>query len=80
MYSGRVPFEGLSEGKTVLCIVRGERPVRPSMHTPGGYMLEPPDDVWDLIMRCWSHDCEARPPIADVCASLENTAVQELTT
>jgi hypothetical protein len=49
-------------------VIQGERPSRPS---PGnGCSLEPTDEAWDLISRCWAHESDARPRMAEVCSLL----------
>jgi hypothetical protein len=49
-------------------VIQGERPSRPS---PGnGCSLEPTDEAWDLISRCWAHESNARPRMAEVCILL----------
>jgi hypothetical protein len=46
-------------------IMQGERPSRPS--SGNGCSLEPTDETWSLISRCWAHDSGARPTMAEVC-------------
>jgi hypothetical protein len=49
-------------------VMRGERPSRPS--SGDKYSLEPSDDAWELISRCWAHESDARPKMAEVCSLL----------
>jgi hypothetical protein len=49
-------------------VMRGERPSRPSPMDECA--LEPTDDAWDLISRCWAHDSDVRPEMAEVCSLL----------
>jgi hypothetical protein len=49
-------------------IMQGERPSRPS--PLNGCSLEPTDETWNLISRCWAHESGTRPTIAEVCNSL----------
>jgi hypothetical protein len=54
-------------------VMRGERPSRPS--PVDGCALEPTDDAWDLISRCWAHESDARPEMAEVCSRLTEAQV-----
>jgi hypothetical protein len=49
-------------------VMRGERPSRPL--PADGSMLQPTDDAWALISRCWAHESYARPKMAEVCGLL----------
>jgi hypothetical protein len=53
--------------------MQGERPSRPS--SKDGCSLEPPDDAWDLISRCWAQETNMRPGIAEVCSLLAGVGV-----
>jgi hypothetical protein len=49
-------------------VMQGECPSRPL--PCDGCSLEPTDEAWRLISRCWAHDSGARPTIAEVCSLL----------
>jgi hypothetical protein len=75
LHSGIVPFEGDAEGKTLIGIIQGARPLRPSREV--GCLLEPADDVWDVVSSCWHQDASARPPMVSVCERLKRTLLDK---
>jgi hypothetical protein len=73
MHSGLVPFEGLTEVRTILLVVQGHRPERPSSTTAG--VVEPSDRIWDIITRCWDQDADRRPQMAEISEAIRDIMV-----
>jgi hypothetical protein len=59
-------------------VMQGKRPPRPS---PGNRCsLEPTDEAWDLISRCWAHKSDARPKMVEVCSALAGEPATPIST
>jgi hypothetical protein len=59
-------------------ILQGARPPRPSREA--GCLLEPADDVWNLISSCWHQDASARPLMVSVRERLKRTLLDREST
>ena len=58
--TGEIPFSSEKTNWTVVqAVFRGDRPSRPEHHSCT-------DGLWALIQRCWDHDPQLRPEIAEV--------------
>jgi len=68
--SGDVPFAPFGCFVVMRKVVEGERPARPE----GAEGARFTDDVWRMLNRCWEHQPEHRPPIADVLECLERVS------
>ena len=55
-----VPFSHISRDAAVVYarIAKRQRPYRPDGQDPKNYVS---DDLWDLMMRCWSDEPDNRP-------------------
>jgi len=62
VFSGKVPFDGVSDDEVVKRIRSGERPDRPIGSNEFGLS----DGVWEVVKRCWHGSPELRPGIVDV--------------
>jgi hypothetical protein len=49
-------------------IKKGERPPRPQIEEAFSRGLD--NDVWELLVRCWTHDPADRPDMSEVLESL----------
>ncbi|KAJ8079686.1 hypothetical protein PM082_016507 [Marasmius tenuissimus] len=68
MMTGQDPFfDLLHEPAVAVAIARGKRPARP-LHPKEGWC---PDNIWDLVERCWAQDPRDRPKAVEVHAYLE---------
>ena len=67
--TGQQPFPGAKDGVIIYSVVTGERPSRPS-----GSNERLPDNVWNLISRCWSPSWDGRPDVNLVMNVLDNAA------
>ncbi|KDQ58177.1 hypothetical protein JAAARDRAFT_95974, partial [Jaapia argillacea MUCL 33604] len=60
VYTGCPPFSAISNDcEFVMKLLTGYRPGRPSPANCGGRSL--PDELWQLIQRCWSEEAIHRP-------------------
>jgi hypothetical protein len=76
MHSGAAPFsDSTNLLKIMNRVIGGERPSRPLAGDPG--VLEPSDEVWDLITRCWSTLSTSRPLMYEVCEALQRMATPD---
>jgi hypothetical protein len=76
MHSGAAPFsDSTNLLKIMNRVVGGERPPRPLAGDPD--VLEPSDEVWDLITRCWSTLSTSRPLMYEVCEALQRMATPD---
>ncbi|KAJ7886898.1 kinase-like domain-containing protein [Mycena leptocephala] len=55
LYTGRPPFANLSETATLLRVINGDRPERPSCEPAMS------DALWQHVNECWAQDSAARP-------------------
>ena len=60
--SGRIPFHGKDDKGVEHHLDHGKHPDRSDSIS---------DSMWDLMLRCWSKNPEARPPISSMKATLE---------
>ncbi|KAK7063540.1 kinase-like protein [Favolaschia claudopus] len=60
LYTGRPPFADLSEPASLLRVINGERPERPSGESA---LL---DSMWDYINTFWAQDSAMRPDSTDL--------------
>ena len=60
-----VPFSNLTHDAAVLHarVVKGQRPLRPDRQDPKNCI---PDDLWELMMRCWADKPDPRPTMKQV--------------
>jgi len=73
LYSGRVPFwNSKNDIQAMLCAVTGGRPSRPTKDDEGG--IDMPDDLWELVVRSWSHSPAERPSMSEVSGSWKTLA------
>lgn len=68
--TGRIPFEGIPNGKIYENIVAG---IRPSLDD----VIMPPV-VKDLIQRCWATDPNERPNFDEICRTLWQCKVENI--
>ncbi|KAH8101163.1 kinase-like domain-containing protein, partial [Cristinia sonorae] len=64
----QLPFPDMRDSAILRHVLSGRRPFRPSL--PDGSPI--PDELWDLIAMCWSHNPEDRPPIEHVVKAMED--------
>ena len=62
VFTGNHPFPDIKGINFALAILAGNRPARPK---------NIPDDVWELVEKCWNDNPGARPEIGDVVKRLE---------
>ncbi|KZO97449.1 kinase-like protein [Calocera viscosa TUFC12733] len=55
--TGGPPFQGMPDYRALNAVLRGSNPERPD----GCRWLD--DDRWNLMLKCWSQDREARPTL-----------------
>ena len=65
VFTGELPFPGLSESEVEESVLQGKRPTRP-IHPA---VIDP---VWELMQRCWSEDPKARPTAEVVLQDLKS--------
>lgn len=66
IFSGKAPFDGISDNEVVKWIRSGERPNRPA----GSERLGLSDALWEITQKCWDDSPELRPRMTDI---LEHT-------
>jgi len=66
IFSGKAPFDGVSDSEVVGKVRSGERPNRPA----GSKKLGLSDALWETIRICWNGSPELRPGVAGI---LEHT-------
>ena len=54
--TGSIPFHELSEVQAMLAISQAKKPSRPDLNT-----AELPDEMWEMIERCWNSNRHIRP-------------------
>ena len=61
-----VPFSGTTRDAAVINarITKGKNPPRPGGQDPRKRVDS--DDLWNLVTRCWSHEPDQRPTMAEV--------------
>ena len=64
-FTGEAPFYGIPPTTVAVRIARGNRPTRP---THPNFT----DNIWGIVKRCWNHDPQRRPEIAEVVHWLRN--------
>jgi len=53
-----LPYEGIHDSKTVASHIKsGERPPRPRNQDANWWLR---DEVWDMVVTCWSQDRKKR--------------------
>jgi len=62
VFSGKVPFKGVSDDEVVKRIRSGERPDIPVESKE----LELSNTVWEVVKRCWHGSPKLRPGMVDV--------------
>ena len=72
VFTGAVPFSGLSNAAVLFSTLRGLRPGRPTDPTFT-------DDLWSLTQSCWDVTLELRPPSSEVLGTLEVYTCRRLT-
>ena len=60
--SGRIPFHGKDDKGVEHHLDHGKHPDRSASIS---------EEMWDLMLRCWSKNPEARPPIPAARATLD---------
>ena len=62
------PYSDISRDATVIHVrlVKRQLPPRPSTQNPKGLRSFVSDDLWDLMVRCWSEKPETRPTMEHV--------------
>lgn len=68
--TGRIPFEGVPNGKVYKGIVAGDRPSLDDVSMPS--LLK------DLIQRCWATDPNQRPNFDEICKTLWQCKVENI--
>ncbi|KAJ7088049.1 kinase-like domain-containing protein [Mycena belliarum] len=65
LFTGHPPFHEaiLCDASVMLQVIEGVRPRRPA----GGVL---PDEVWNIVQKCWAHNFSNRPGIADIVLEL----------
>ncbi|CAE6469551.1 unnamed protein product [Rhizoctonia solani] len=56
--TGKVPFQGRTDANVILRVTNKEFPERPECMPIGDQRS---DKLWELLVRCWSYEPEARP-------------------
>jgi hypothetical protein len=64
MFSGKVPWSGITGTAVSMKVQRGERPKRSDCNRCLG--VEMPDEVWTLLDKCWAHEIARRPGMHDI--------------
>ncbi|ELU36358.1 protein tyrosine kinase domain-containing protein [Rhizoctonia solani AG-1 IA] len=64
VFTGNVPFPGVSTPAVILKLVTGGHPARPEEHIPTGD--DRADLLWALLSDCWAFKPEDRPTADDV--------------
>ncbi|GAB1517072.1 hypothetical protein RhiTH_000115 [Rhizoctonia solani] len=64
VFTGNVPFPGVSTPAVILKLVTGGHPARPEEHIPTGD--DRADLLWSLLSDCWAFKPEDRPTADDV--------------
>lgn len=72
IFTRRLPFHELVDIAVILQVMENIHPARPSQEDCFGTIL--PDDLWELILGCWSSDAMGRPHIGEAVRILEDTA------
>lgn len=62
IYSQKRPFAAMNDAQIIAQLMKDLRPARIAMKSG----REIPDDVWELIEKCWATDPEARPTMSEV--------------
>jgi len=68
--TGRIPFEGVPNGKVYESIVAGDRPSLEDVNMP--------PVLKDLIQRCWATDPKERPNFDEICRTLWQCKVENI--
>lgn len=58
----------------IMRVIIHQHPAKPT--TAECYGTEIPNDLWELIMRCWAADPDARPNMNDVNYTLEKLIIR----
>ena len=58
IFTGAIPFTGISTNAAMFAIVQGRRPPRPTHPTFT-------ENLWTLMQRCWNHDPNLRPEVSE---------------
>ncbi|ORY37567.1 kinase-like protein [Rhizoclosmatium globosum] len=78
--TGRAPFAGeevLDPQLVINWISVGERPDRRDSNGNEPAVHEIPDDLWNLIERCWDQDPNKRPDFTTICLELNSITFLE---
>lgn len=63
MYSAAFPYGKTPDGMVLFTLLKGERLERPEICT---------DELYNLMIRCWSRDSRLRPTFSDLVKILES--------
>lgn len=74
MFTGLIPFNGMSEIQTLLAVINGKRPPRPE-HTD---RLGLTDELWGIMQLCWASDPNLRPELFVVKDALQAPSMDTL--
>ena len=58
IFTGAIPFTGISTNAAMFAIAQGRRPPRPTHPI----FIE---NLWTLMQRCWNHDPNLRPEVSE---------------
>ena len=68
----RPPFHEHSDPVTMISILKGTRPVKPTFDTTRGYT----EELWEMTTSCWKDDPRDRPTVDYVLDLLGSAAEQ----
>ena len=68
VFTGMAPFYGIPPTTVAVGILGGNRPTRPAHPNFT-------DNIWGIVKRCWNHDPQRRPEIAEVVHWLRNPSI-----
>ena len=71
VFTGTVPFDGFQSVTSVVLIMEGDRPPRPTDQTLT-------DDMWTFMRMCWGQEPQSRPTMREVLQYLAPRLLQSL--